>query len=276
MSTPSLTPIAQDTLTESLEIETPEPTPTAGPTNTPLPTPTAISLESFEESLSGWYERLNDYGIDEKMFRISVEQDLYRERLVEAMAKVAEVSDEAEQASIFYLRFDNEEEADTRLGDIDSADYLTIWNTVNSLENVEDSESTAIAGELLWRTADNLEGVLGPDVRQAAFDLNIEEPSTVIIVPAQTEEGADSFYIIMLSGREVRPLTESEFNNAKEQIYINWLDEARLLDVILYERWRSNVPQRPLLDTSSWFSPTPVPSPTLSEPTETIPQPTPE
>jgi parvulin-like peptidyl-prolyl isomerase len=272
--TPSLTPIARVTLTETLEIETSEPTPTAGPTNTPLPTPTAVSLESFEESLSEWHERLNGYGIDEEMFRMAVEQDLYRERLVESLAKVAEVSDEAEQASIFYLRFDNEEEADARLGDIDSEDFLTIWNTINSQENAEGSESTAIAGELLWRTADNLEGVLGPDVRQEAFDLDIEEPSTVIVVPAQTDEGTDSFYIIMVSGREIRPLTEFAFNNAKEQIYISWLDEARLLDVVLYERWRANVPRRPLLDTSSWFSPTPVPSPTLSEPGEIIPQPT--
>lgn len=274
--TPSLTPIAQGILTESLEIETPEPTPTAGPTMTPLPTPTAISLESFEESLSEWHGRLNDYGIDEEMFRNAVEQELYRERLVETLAKIAEVSDEAEQASIFYLRFDNEDEADARLGDIDSDDFLTIWNTVNSQENSEDSESTAIAGELLWRTADNLEGVLGPDVSQAAFNLDIEDPSAVIVIPAQTEEGADSFYIIMVSGREVRPLTESAFNNAKEQIYISWLDEVRLLDVVLYERWRANVPQRPLLDTSSWFSPTPVPSPTPGEPSGIIPQPTPE
>jgi hypothetical protein len=46
MPTPSLTPIAQAVLTDSLEVEPPLSTPTAGPTNTPQPTPTAISLES--------------------------------------------------------------------------------------------------------------------------------------------------------------------------------------------------------------------------------------
>jgi hypothetical protein len=275
MPTPSLTPIAQAVLTDSLEVEPPLSTPTAGPTNTPQPTPTAISLESFEDSLSNWHERLNDFGIDESLFRLSIEQELYRERLVEAMAKTAEVSDMAEQASIFYLRFDNEDEAETKLGDIDSSDYLTVWNTINSTENDEDSESTAIAGELLWRTAENLEGVLGPDLRQAAFDLEIEEPSTVIVVPAQTEDGEDSFFVIMVSGKEVRPLTESAFNNAKEQVYIDWLDETRLLDVVIFERWRASVPQRPILDTSAWFNPTPVPTPTLSEPSEIIPEPTP-
>ena len=150
-----------------------------------------------------------------------------------------------------------------------------MWNTIRNAVVEEDGEDSAIAGELLWRTADNLESILGPDLSGEAFELDIDEPGSIIVVPAQTEDGADSFFIIMVSGREVRPLTESAFDNAKQQIYINWLDEALLSNVLRFERWRANIPQRPLLDTRSWIYPTPVPTLTPGDPLELIPQATP-
>jgi len=276
MPTPSLTPISQSPITESVELLTPTSTPISGPTITPLPTPTAVSLESFEESLDGWSERLNDYGIDEGLFRNEVRVDLYRKRLLEALVNDTKVSDEAEQASFFYIRFEDEEEANTILEDIESSGFLSVWNTINSRLDLGDVEDTAIAGELLWRTADNLESILGPEVSQAAFELAIEEPSAVIIVTSQTEAETDAYYIISVSGREERPLTEAAFNNAKQQVFVNWLDTERLRDVITYERWRVNLPLRPLLDTRSWIYPTPIPTVTPGEPLELIATPTPE
>jgi len=275
MPTPSITPIAQEGLTETIQLLTPTPTPTTGPTVTPMPTPTAISLESFEESSGEWFNRLNDYGVDEALFRNEIEQDLYRERLIDALALEGELSDLAEHASIFYIRFGNEDEANDALEAIESSDYLTVWNTIRNAVVEEGVEDSAIAGELLWRTADNLESILGPDLSGEAFELDIDEPGSVIVVPAQTEDGADSFFIIMVSGREVRPLTEAAFDNAKQQIYINWLDEALLSNVLRFERWRANIPQRPLLDTRSWIYPTPVPTLTPGDPLELIPQATP-
>lgn len=262
--TPSLTPIARVTLTESLDLE-PTETPTAGPTNTPLPTPTAVSQESFQQSLSEWIDRLNDYGVDEAIFREEIKQSLLRERLTEQLASESEIAEEAEQASIYFLRFDGEQEAEDALEEIQSSDYLTIWNTVNSSEGDEDSESTAIAGELLWRTRDNIEGVLGPDIAEAAFELDVEQPSSIIVVVAESEDANDRYYIIMVSGREIRPLTEAAINSAKQQVLANWLDANRQIGVETFERWRANVPQRPLLDVSSWVFPTPVPTPTSGQ-----------
>ncbi len=274
MPTPSITPIARET-TESGDSATPSPTATQGPTVTPLPTPTVVSRESFEETLGLWYGRLNEFGVDEEMFRKEIQADLYRERLLEALAAEAGVSDEAEQISIFYIRFEDQEEADAAREDMDSSDYLTVWNTINSRTEEEQLENTSFAGELLWRTADNLESILGPDLRQSAEELDIEEPSEVIVVPAPTEDGSDAFFIIMPNGKEVRPLTKAAFANLKLQNFSTWLDATRLIDVLTYERWRANIPQRPLLDTRSWIYPTPVPTATPGEPFELIPQPTP-
>ena len=194
---------------------------------------------------------------------------------MELLAEEAGISDEAEQISIFYIRFEDQDEADAAREEVDSSDYLTVWNTINSRTEEEQLENTSFAGELLWRTADNLEGILGPDLRQAAVELDIEEPSGVIVVPAQTEEGSDAFFIIMPSGREVRPLTEAAIANLKQQYFSTWLDAIRLGDVVTFERWRANIPQRPLLDTRSWIYPTPVPTATPGEPVELVPQPTP-
>jgi hypothetical protein len=274
MPTPSITPITRET-TESGDSATPSPTATQGPAATPLPTPTVVSRESFEESLGVWYGRLNEYGVDEQLFRNEIQADLYRERLVEILAEEAGVSDEAEQISIFYIRFEDQDEADAAHEEVDSSDYLTVWNTINSRTEEEQSENTSFAGELLWRTADNLESILGPDLKQAAVELDIEEPSGVIVVPAQSEEGSDAFFIIMPSGREVRPLTEAAIANLKQQNFTTWLDAIGLGDVVTFERWRANIPQRPLLDTRSWIYPTPVPTATPGEPVELIPQPTP-
>ncbi len=275
MPTPSLTPIAMATLTESQEIEAPTSTPTAGPSPTPRPSPTAVSLDSFQEALTNWNERLNDFGINEELFRRDVKSVLYRERLIELLADRAELPDEAEQASIFYSRFDNLEEAEAALEDIESSDFLTVWNTINTLENDEESESTAIASELLWRTAENLEGIFGLDISQEAFDLDIEEPSAVIVVLPVIEDGTSQYYIIMVSGREIRPLSQAAMNNARQQVYINWLDQVRFEGIDIFERWRANVPTRPGLDVSSWVFPTPVPAPTLGEPLGFTPVPTP-
>lgn len=272
MPTPSITPIARET-NESAVSATP--TATQGPPATPLPTPTVVSRESFEETLGLWYGRLNEFGVDEEMFRMEIQADLYRERLLEVLAVEADVSDEAEQISIFYIRFEDQEEADAAREDMDSSDYLTVWNTINSRTEEEQLENTSFAGELLWRTADNLESILGPDIRQGSEELDIEEPSEVIVVPAPTEDGSDAFFIIMPNGREVRPLTEAAFANLKLQNFSNWLDVTRLSDVLTFERWRANIPQRPLLDTRSWIYPTPVPTASPGEPVELIPQPTP-
>lgn len=273
--TPSITPIILVAITDTIDIVEPSPTSTAGPTNTPMPTPTAVSLESYQESLANWYGSLDDYGVGEELFLRQVEQELVRQKLIEAMAEVEVVDDEAEQASIFYLRFDNEAEAEAARDDIQVSDYLTIWNTIGSREDDGQTELTAFAGELVWRTADNIEGIFGQEIGEIAFDIGIEEPSEIVIVPAATEDGVDSYYIIMVSGRELRPLTQSAIDNAKLQLLTDWLEQVRLQGVDIFERWRVAVPSRPVPDSSFWFVPTPVPTPTPADSLGLTPVPTP-
>lgn len=274
--TPSLTPIPTAVITEVLPTSTPFPTTTPFPTSTPGPTSTPISLASFEESYDETIDRFKDLNSDEAVFRSVILAQLYRERMQDAIALEEELPDEAEHVSFFYLTFESEEEAQETLQAIDSQDYLTVWNTIKSRPFDAEDDSTAIASEVLWRTQDDVENIFDPDLAETAFTLPLNETSDVLVVPAETEEESDSYYIISVSGREIRPLSEAAIRSAKQETLASWLDGQRQGDLEVFERWRTNVPRQPVLDPKYLVQPTPVPAtPTFDLP-ELILSPTPQ
>lgn len=268
MPTPSLTPIPTAVITEVVPTSAPLPTATSGPTATPLPTSTPVSLDSFEESFGDTMNRFDDLGASEAIFREVVRAQLYQDRLIEALAGEEELSEEADQVSFYYIASETMEEAEETLGKIESGDYLTVWNTIRSLPFDPESESTLVASELLWRTREDVVSFFGDDVAESAFELDLEEPSTVILVSAEAEDESDSYYIIMVSGRELRPLSESAIAAAEQELFQTWLEGRRIDGVEIFERWRTGVPGRPILDRRFLVPPTPAPAtPTLDIPT---------
>jgi hypothetical protein len=81
----------------------------------------------------------------------------------------------------------------------------------------------------------------------------------VLVDVAETEDTSDRYCLILVNGREIRPLTENAIRSAKEQILSSWLDGQRQIAVETFERWRTNVPQRPILDPRFLVAPTPTP-----------------
>lgn len=278
--TPSLTPIPTQVITEVLPTNTPLPTATTGPTSTPLPTATAVSQEAFEEDLQTTFDRFDALGIGEETYYDVVRASLYRERMTEAIADERGVESEAEQASFYYITFEDEAEAQAALAE--GEDFLTTWNTIRSGAAEDAAESTASASELLWRTQDAVESLFGSEVATAAFESPIDQPSDVLVRAGDTEDAPDTYYIIMVSGREVRPLSEGALNQLKQEELNAWIEQQRAIsDIVVYEeRWRANVPTRPLLDPRFLIPPTPAPTqPTISipEPNGTpVPEATPE
>ncbi|UCG25363.1 MAG: SurA N-terminal domain-containing protein, partial [Chloroflexota bacterium] len=268
MPTPSLTPIPTAVITELLPTSTPLPTATSGPTATPLPTSTPVSLDSFEESFGETINRFDDLGAGEAIFREVVRAQLYRDRLLEALAGEEEMAEEADQVSFFYITSETMEEAEEALGEIESGDYLTVWNTIRSQPFDPESESSLVASELLWRPREDVVSFFGEDVAESAFELGMDEPSGVILVAAEADGESDSYYIIMVSGRELRPLSESALAAAEQELFQSWLEDHRAAGVEIFERWRASVPGRPILDRRFLIPPTPAPpTPTLDIPT---------
>jgi len=257
MPTPSLTPLPTAVITEEVATLTPAPTATLGPTGTPLPTPTPVSEEAFQERFDEFMDRFRELGVSEETYRDVVRTQLYRERLTEALAEEREVPEEAEQASAFVLSFDTEEEANEAAERIEEEGFLTVWNTIRSAPLDPESESTAVANELLWRTEDAIATSLGAEVAAAIFDLPLDTPSEVL-EQAQTGEGS-GYHIVQTSGREIRPLSQTELENLKLELLASYIDERLTGNLILTEFDRGRAPTTPVLDPIFTAPPTATP-----------------
>lgn len=244
--TPSLTPIPTTVITDVVPTNTPFPTPTLGPTSEPEPTATAVSKESFDEQLGEVLADFDNLGANDAVFREVVRFNLYADKLAEALGEENNVPTEAMQASIFLLAFDTQADADEAMAMIEAGDFLTVWNTIRSTPPNPDAETTTTASELLWRTQDELTATLGEDAANVAFTLPPNVPSSP--VEQTVDETTSKFYILQVSGREVRPLSDAVIQNAKQTLLQNLITEKSAVGVEILELWRNYYPSRPVLD----------------------------
>jgi len=257
--TPSLTPIPTAVITEIVPTNTPFPTFTPGPTNTPFPTSTPVSREAFDEILKETSDRLEDLGIPEESLKEIVEAQLYQDLLLKELVIEQELPTEDLHASFFYLQFNSQEEADDALNEIVSNSYEAFWNKIRSEPPDSDNESPIIASEILWRTQENVNAILDDIVGETVFNTPINEASLVIVVPGITDEEEDTYYIILVTGREIRSLSQSAIQNAEQELLSSWLQSKRVAGVESFNRWLANIPGQPAIDSRFLVPPTPTP-----------------
>ena len=253
--TPSVTPVGAGDGTDAAG-QAPEPQ----PTNEPVPTATPVSEESFQQEFGDLVDRYNSFGVDEAVYRSLVASSLAGERFLDILAEEQELPEEDVHASVFFLNFPAEEEAQQALSDIEEMDFLTVWNTINSQQPpAADAETIpATASEILWQTMDSVSGSLGPDVAAAIFNTPIDQPSAIIEVNGASDSSA--YVIVMPSGRETRTLSDNELRGRKIQLLSAYLDNAMSTEVEIGEYWRSRVPTRPILNPKFLQPPTPTPA----------------
>lgn len=258
--TPSLTPIPTAVITEVVPTATSFPTPTAGPTATPFPTATAVPEDYFLEQYGQRIAQFNALGVDEATYREVIRAQLCRERLGEALAEEQSLSRVAPHASLFFLGAQSQEEAEGLLAQVESEGFLTTWNTISSRPDDPEAETqpTTAAFELLWRTRDSLESTVGEEIATAAFDLDFNTPSQVIEV--DNGDGTSSFYIIMVSGREDRQLSENEYITRRNEITQTYVDGLLVGNLNINDTWRGRVPTLPVLDAKFLAAPTATPT----------------
>ena len=257
--TPSLTPIPTAVITEIVPTNTPFPTFTPGPTSTPFPTPTPISRVAFVEMLQETNERLKDLGIPEDLLRVSIEAQLYQDLVMKELVIEQELPTQELHASFFYLQFGAQEDAEDALDEIEVNSYESFWNKIRSTPPDPDDDNPTTARELIWRTQETINTQLDSSIGDAVFETPLNEASGVIVVPALTEEDEDSYYVVFVTGREIRPLSESAIRNAERDLLDGWLQSRRGTGVESFERWRSNIPPRPSIDGRFLVPPTPTP-----------------
>ena len=258
--TPSLTPIPTAVITDIVPTETAFPTPTAGPTGTPFPTATPVSEQEFQDQFGEFMTQLDDLGVDESTYRSVVRAQLCSERLAEVLTDELPISRVAPQASLFVISADTEESANEVAALVDSEGFLTTWNTI--ISRPDDPEATELpatnAFELLWRTQSNLQqSGLGSEVAAAAFELPVNEPSNIIAV--DNGDDTTTYYLIMVSGREDRELSASDFQTRQSEALQGFIDEQLAGNLQINDLWRNRVPTLPALDPKFLAAPTPTP-----------------
>jgi hypothetical protein len=247
--TPSLTPIPTAVITEVVPTFTPMPTFTPGPTATPMPTSTPVTAEGFSDQYQELIGRMRRLGTNEAAYREVVRATLYRERLMEVVAAEADLETEAEHVSFYYLRFETEAEASEAQAHIRADDFLPVWNTVRSQPPDAEQPSTTTAGEILWRTRQGLEGGFTEELITAAFTLPPGRVSEILIEEGDVETGRPArFYIIQVSGRELRALSEGVIRSEQQQLMGAWIEARRLVGVEIYDNRITQPPRQPVLD----------------------------
>jgi hypothetical protein len=256
--TPSVTPIPTPVITDVVPTETPMPTFTPGPTATPLPTATPVTAEGFRDQYQELMSRLRRLGTSEATYREVVRASLYHERLLAALADEVGIETEAEHVSFYYLRFDTEAEANEARAQIEAEDYLTVWNTIRSQPRDVEEPPTATAGEILWRSREGLEGAFSEALITAALTSPTGQTSDVIIEAGDPETGRPSrYYVIQVTGREMRALSEGIVRSREQEILTNWLEARRLAGIEVYDQRIAQPPRQPVLDPVFYSQPQP-------------------
>lgn len=284
LPTPSLTPIPTEVITEVLPTNTPFPTPTLGPTNTPRPTATAVSETAYQEERDNLLGRLRRFGVGEETYRLVVEAQLYREKLAEALGVENNVTGEVEQASLYVLTFETEADASEAAGRIATSDFLTVWNTIRSQPADAENRMAGIATESLWRSREQVETSFGATVANTAFTLELNTtsdvltntvanetsvPPTIVETPGPgtptatpTPQTVTTYYLIQVSGRELRDLGETQKQTEEQQLLSDLIQGGRSAGGIdsTSTWWQSRTPRQPILDPKFLAQPTAVPT----------------
>jgi peptidyl-prolyl cis-trans isomerase D len=209
------------------------PAPTSTSTSLPEPTATPYTLEGYQKAYKDVIERYKtDFGIDENLFRkIFFIEPLLRQKAQDSIT--ADLKPEEEQVWARHILVATEEEANKLYERLATGEDF--GNLAKELST--DTGSGSNGGDLGWFGR----GRMVKEFEDAAFSQTIGE----IGKPVQSQYG---FHIIQVLGRELRPLTDSEFNQAKQRVISEWIAKAREnAKITTYDFWKTRIPLEPSL-----------------------------
>jgi peptidyl-prolyl cis-trans isomerase D len=232
------TPSPLPTLTPG-PTDLPTATPTAGPTpinaatSTPAPTATPYTLEGFQGAYKDAVSLYSkNFGMDENMFRkIFFIQPLLQQKVMDSIT--ADVKPVQEQVWARHILVKTEDEANQVYAKLKAGeDFGTLAKQLSI-----DTGSGANGGDLGWFGR----GVMVKEFEDAAFSQAVGE----IGKPVKSQYG---YHIIQVLGHEDRPLSVSQFSQAKQLAITNWLTQAKQdAKITTYDFWKSIVPVVPTL-----------------------------
>jgi len=223
---------------------TPDPAATATSTAAPatptfLPQPptataTPFTIDGYNEQYAQYIDSINSIDVSETTLRTMMENQLYREKLLEEIAK--ETPRAEEQVWARHILVDTEAEA--------TATYQLLTSGVDfaklAQNSSKDTGSGANGGDLGWFG----KGAMVAEFEQAAFSQEIGE----IGKPVQSQFG---YHIIQVIDRQELPLTADQYEQNRQTAFTDWLTktsaDAKTAGtlVIFEDAWKNNIPALP-------------------------------
>lgn len=211
---------------------TPDPNATPTPTATPSPTPTPYTLEGYQKAYQDLLDSYANLGIKESDLRRFFENQLYYQRLRDAVT--ADMKPEEEQVWARHILV---------------ADEATALEVRQRLQNGEDFSALAAeysqdtgnkdnGGDLGWFGR----GKMVTEFEIAAYLLKIGEISP----PIKTQFG---WHIIQALGHEVRPLDSATFEQKRDEAFQQFLAKLKeQAEIQTFDYWIQRVPTTPTLN----------------------------
>jgi peptidyl-prolyl cis-trans isomerase D len=254
---PTETPLATGPA-EQDQTEPAEPTPTLAPS----PTPTEYTQDAYQQNYSETLTYLSDnLNMSEAEFRRIIENQVLRAKLSEAIT--ADIADEQEQVWARHILVADEATAQEVLERLQAGEDFAALAAEYSTDG-----SAQSGGDLGWFTRD----VMVEEFSDAAFDMEIGEISQ----PVQSQFG---YHIIQVLGKDVRPLSSSQLEQARQTEFSTWLTAQReASEVEIFDRWMERVPTQPsipadlLAQVQQQSAVQPVIPTVNAPPEETVPQ----
>ena len=236
--TPTVGPTSTITPTATIDLSatpvltaTPAPaTPSAVP-QLPTETATPYTLEGYKAQYKTFLENYQKYNISEKTVRTVFTAYLLREKLQDEMTTDTPRTQEQVWARHILV--------DTDLAAVTIESMLKNGEDFAKLAEKysKDTGSGAKGGDLGWFG----KGQMVSEFETAAFNLKVGEISE----PIKSQFG---YHIIQVLGHEERPLDASQYDQAKQKAFSDWLAAAQKdAKVTTYDIWKDRVPTDPAL-----------------------------
>jgi parvulin-like peptidyl-prolyl isomerase len=240
-STLSATQLAIVTLTPTatkLPTNTPDtdviPTTQPPETNpTPTITPEPYSYNEYQEDLQAYFESLqsNPIRVSEEDLRKILQSQLFREKLRDAITEGLPGEEERVWARHILV-----EDEVTALEILERFYIGEDWAAL-ALEFSTDTSNADRGGDLGWFN----ESTMVPAFSEVAFNTPIGSVSD----PVQTDFG---WHLIQVIGHEMRPLSQNEYLQLKENEFQGWLSQIRFtVEIEIMDYWLDRIPEKPAI-----------------------------
>lgn len=274
-TSPVITPTVTTAITQTQNItSTGVTTPTITPTLAPSPTATPYTQEGYQklynDTLANLKKNLN---FSESDLKYTVENQLYREKVMEAVLAEEKVSREEEEVWARHILVPDKQTADLVLSKLKAGES---WDKL-AAEYSTDTSNKDNGGDLGWFP----KGQMVAEFEKVAFELKVGQISD----PVQTQFG---WHIIQVLGHEMRPLTDSQYQQLRTQKFQDWLTQLRdKSTIVIKDYWTNRVPTEPTLPAeitsfidqfqqSQQQPSVPIPTALPSSPVPSTPQPSPQ